>query len=310
MKEARLFSLVTMFAALVLVFVGCASSVGPNDGRAGDGSTTDTFSVSCTLPGGGRCPVGQSCPAEDGCNQCFCNPDGTLTCTERDCAPVDAMIPTQECRTPNECPTEQFCAFEPGCGPATIGHCQDLRSCSSLPVAPQYCDCNGMTFTLPSACPPDHPYALRGACPSVDAGTGDSTRFHGALMMWSAPGGFAGTGPAIVVTSRGAVLEWDNVGAFMPDGPYPPPSRTLHFSIAETDDLFNRWFNTPSPGLPHMVPGGNECYPSVYTRLCDTCTSRQINYNVPSAMLPEMDSVWAWFDAHTPGASPRGYCAF
>jgi hypothetical protein len=142
----------------------------------------------------------------------------------------------------------------------------------------------------------------------TDGGAPDSTRYPGAVMVWQGPGGFAGTGPAIRVLSNGTVEIWNGVSQFEPDGPVPSPDTTRRLSIAQTDDLFTRWFNTPTPGLPHRVPGGGDCYPRVYTRLCRDCTPRTIQYNVPDALLPEMENVWVWFDTNVPEFNPRRIC--
>jgi hypothetical protein len=146
-----------------------------------------------------------------------------------------------------------------------------------------------------------------GACPERDGGA-DSTRFPGAVMAWQAPGGFAGTGPAVVVTSDGTVRVYRDVSQFDPTAPPPPADRTLRVSVSDSDALFMQWFNTSTPGLPHANSGVSDCYPRVYTRLCGSCTPRDIRYHAPTNLLPEMENVWRWFDAHVPDASPRGYC--
>ena len=46
----------------------------------------DVSNERCTLPSGGTCAVGMTCPAGDGCNDCTCAAGARLMCTARPCA--------------------------------------------------------------------------------------------------------------------------------------------------------------------------------------------------------------------------------
>jgi hypothetical protein len=78
--------------------------------------------------------------------------------------PVDA--PPDGCAANRDCPMGFVCEFALGCD-QTPGRCRD-NGCQSLPVAPQYCGCDGRTLQQTSACLPDRPYRANGPCP--DAG--------------------------------------------------------------------------------------------------------------------------------------------
>lgn len=78
--------------------------------------------------------------------------------------PVDA--PPDGCAANRDCPMGFVCEFALGCD-QTRGRCRD-NGCQSLPVAPQYCGCDGRTLQQTSACLPDRPYRANGPCP--DAG--------------------------------------------------------------------------------------------------------------------------------------------
>ncbi len=70
------------------------------------------------------------------------------------------------CAANRDCPMGFVCEFALGCD-QTRGRCRD-NGCQSLPVAPQYCGCDGRTLQQTSACLPDRPYRANGPCP--DAG--------------------------------------------------------------------------------------------------------------------------------------------
>lgn len=80
------------------------------------------------------------------------------------------------CARNADCPSGQVCEFALGCD-QTRGVCHS-DGCQSLPVAPQYCGCDGRTIQQVSACLPDRAYRSMGACPDagpVDAGSADAS---------------------------------------------------------------------------------------------------------------------------------------
>ncbi len=71
------------------------------------------------------------------------------------------------CMRNDDCPRGQVCEFTLGCD-QTVGECHN-DGCHSLPVAPQYCGCDGRTIQQVSACLPDRPYRTRAPCPDAGA---------------------------------------------------------------------------------------------------------------------------------------------
>lgn len=106
------------------------------------------------LSNGGFCPLGQSCPAGDGCNVCSCSANGMLACTLRAC--IDAGT-TTACRSGAECANGQECVFTTSSCGAT-GECMGITPC----VAPEtFCSCAGQTY---QACRPNQPTRNAGVC--------------------------------------------------------------------------------------------------------------------------------------------------
>lgn len=138
----------------------CGSAVSPQGDGGRDANSSDA-SAGCMLFNGGFCPVGQRCPAGDGCNVCSCSAGGMLACTLRAC--VDAGTSTS-CRSGAECANGQECVFAtPSCG--VMGECMAITPCSRPEL---FCSCEGETY---SACRADRPTRYAGACSGVvDAG--------------------------------------------------------------------------------------------------------------------------------------------
>lgn len=155
---------------LALIFAAslaaCSSTVtnGPSDAATDVAVDGGAF---CTLPNGGRCARGASCPAGDGCNTCACLGDSpTASCTLIGCVVPDAG--PRACTTSAECVGGETCQFlSPGCGVA--GTCGTVRDCAFLG---DYCGCDGVTFRDCAGGAVASRYASTGACPGVDAGAG------------------------------------------------------------------------------------------------------------------------------------------
>lgn len=118
----------------------------------------------CVLSNGTMCPVGRTCPAGDGCNDCTCTGAGMLVCTARPCA-FDAGPPPMTCSSSRDCPAGTECVGDAGCAVPWTCRATMGRACTE-DLAP-YCSCAGTTVFGSSSCPPV-PYRSRGPCP--DAG--------------------------------------------------------------------------------------------------------------------------------------------
>ncbi len=325
---------------LAVLLFGCGTTVSGSIPDAAADAAPDVAPDAprvCVFGDGTTCAVGARCPAPDGCNSCVCDLESGLQCTLLACLDAgmtrdvpgpppdrggdvtvaDVRDASTLCQRSADCPAGLRCVYTATgvCGESDEGTCRDTAGCESLPVAPQYCGCDGRTFTIPSACPPERPFLAEGPCPVRDAGTPDATASDGgarpyvsARMVWQSPGGIVGWGPAVMVRGDGTVLAWAMVREFDAVGAPPPDYTETRVTTAQVDDLFARWERVSRSGLPHGPMRSNECYPSVSVQRCPACAPERIRYSHPDQLTPEMTEVWAWFQAHTPGVNPAGFC--
>jgi hypothetical protein len=149
-----------------------------------------------------------------------------------------------------------------------------------------------------------------------DASSSDSgARKHpDARLTWQGPGGFAGTGPAIVVDGSGSIRGWSTIHSFDPAAqPAVAPDQTWTVSGGAVDALFDTWSSASTSGLPH-AGAMSDCYAAVYVAMCTSCPGQTVKYTASSQVKPELDAVFAWFDANivsqTTYAYPKNYCNF
>jgi hypothetical protein len=196
--------------------LGCGSSVTSAEPDAGSGSADSgprldapaDAPAACTLPFGGVCPAGQSCPIPNDCNSCYCNGGGgPALCTSLPCA-VDAGAARDTgpgfdaspvgCRSARDCGGGQECRFRTaGCG--MVGACGTITDCADVQL---YCDCVGDTFR---DCPggPQRPWVSLGAC-AGDGGT--STDAAPSSEAAACAGAHVGRGGGYCADARDAVL--------------------------------------------------------------------------------------------------------
>jgi hypothetical protein len=133
-------------------------------------------------------------------------------------------------------------------------------------------------------------------------------------MTWQGPGGVTGYGPALVVQGAGSIQVWNNVPAFSGAAPTTPPDEILDLSGDLVDTLFDDWASVDTSALPHAGTAG-ECEAAVVVRMCASCSPKALRYSGADQLAPEMEPVWAWFDANVnvvasvAAGHPRGYCA-
>jgi hypothetical protein len=211
------------------------------------------------------------------------------------------------------CPTGSYCDLDSKCGQIVdaLGTCK-LTGATVVcgDVYQPVCGCDGRTYS--SDCERNRAGALKassGAC----APDGGVQTYPTAYLAWEAPGGVAGTGPALMVTGSGWADTWDNIPAFSPETPPANSTRAYTLTSAQTDDLFGRLASVNLASLPHTSSTWVECYVSFYFRTCTTCAPVKLSYGVPAQVAPEMDPVWLWFDGllgATASSNPRNYCNF
>lgn len=133
-------------------------------------------------------------------------------------------------------------------------------------------------------------------------------------LAWQAPAGTRNRGPALVVaqgaSGGGTVLTWDSVDLFPPEMPVSGYAGSYTVTADVMKDLFTRLANVDFSSLPHPA-SVVECSPRLYFRQCKNCPATLLNYNRASQLVPEIESVWSWFDSVLTAASPtnpRNYC--
>ena len=212
------------------------------------------------------------------------------------------------------CSTGQFCDLASNCGVIAdaTGTCMPTGVTVACPgTYIPVCGCNGQTYS--NDCARTVAGVLKasdGSCPTADAG---GTACSAAYLAWTAPGGFVGSGPAVVVCGTGWADTWTSVSSFPVET--PPSSATGNYSVptAQADDLFTRLAAVDFAALPHATTASAECYPSLYLRTCATCAAKTLSYKVAAQLVPEMEQVWLWFDqllGASSATNPRNYCTF
>lgn len=132
----------------------------------------------------------------------------------------------------------------------------------------------------------------------------------GAYLLWQAPWGFAGWGPAVEVLGSGIMHVWEQATG---QTPFQTANwdREIQLSPGEVEMLLERLAQVDFAALPHPTDGWVECYPRLYLRLCSDCPMRTLEYMLASQLQPEMNEVYAWFDerlGQDAYVSPSGYC--
>lgn len=141
----------------------------------------------------------------------------------------------------------------------------------------------------------------------------DGPLYPDALISWQSPGGFAGWGPAVIVTGDGTVRIWHMLLGFDPSAiPEVEPDIVTTVPFYEVDQLVERWKSADRSTIPRDGPGA-DCYPTAAVRQCEGCELETIQYSTPDQVLPELGCVFDWYDTRLADVleyPPRAYCAF
>jgi hypothetical protein len=112
-------------------------------------------------------------------------------------------------------------------------------------------------------------------------------------LTWSNAFGVIGAGGGIKIFGEGTVQAWKQ-------RPMPlsgPPDYDGTISADEEIDLFTRLGAVDLSALPHG-PGIEECSVTLAFTACDAdCTQSHLEYVDAAQVTPQMNAVWAWFDA-------------
>jgi hypothetical protein len=89
--------------------------------------------------------------------------------------------------------------------------------------------------------------------------------------------------------------------------------RSYGLTNAQLDDLFARLAAIDFALLPHASASTTDCNAELLWSLCSGCGRKTLTYTSAAQLAPEMEPVWAWFDALLGSPSvathPRTYCA-
>ena len=129
-------------------------------------------------------------------------------------------------------------------------------------------------------------------------------RYPDARLMWTAPGGFAGAGRAMMIDGLGFVrhwafasydVTWDADDADAAEDLGPDAGEELFAMLEEID----------YSDLPHDTIRHWDCYPHFELTLCAECETIVLDYDGGEELLPEMRSVYNWLEDRLCRSVPR-----
>jgi hypothetical protein len=141
-----------------------------------------------------------------------------------------------------------------------------------------------------------------------------------ARLIWMAPGGVAGWGPALALDGYGNLRTW-TAAAGSPDWDRQDPDYTEDMGIEAANELFGLLDSIDFTGLPHDPQVAGECYPIFWLLWedCLGCVPIRLDYWSGLDLRPEFDTVYAWLNqrlcrpggiADYPDVLPPNYCLF
>lgn len=192
------------------------------------------------------------------------------------------------------------------------GTVQTALCCEGTGDFPNQC------LTGPCGCAPDNSHEIKVCqCP-------DNRCFDGqyclrqdpgqVYVLWKAPGGAAGTGPALELVEDGTLRLWEQTSGQAAHGT-TGWDYELSLTSSEQLQLANLLSDIDYGSLPHPETGF-ECYPSYHFESTAAATV-DLNYASATALTPEFDAVYAWLDSYIAtnapdyeGWLPSSYCDF
>lgn len=218
----------------------------------------------------------------------------------------------------------------PTCGPQQAGedigvqctrcaYCEDTtpyqwigNGCRFMPIC---CACKGADcrkrFATLSDCMDSY-----GRCPRALL----EAHYPSARLIWEAPAGADGSGPAMEIDGYGRMRTWEQChGILGSDAQKSDYEEDL--GIEAANELFGLLAAVDFGGLPHPNTGWIECYPVLWLQWddCDGCGHLQMSYVSAGDLRPELDTVYDWLDRRLcrpngnpdyPSTLPSDYCAW
>ncbi|MFH2008904.1 MAG: hypothetical protein ABI333_20110 [bacterium] len=144
-------------------------------------------------------------------------------------------------------------------------------------------DC-GARFETYDLCGETHTHCMQ---------TVEVPRHPEARLIWQAPGGFAGHGPALMVDGYGRLrlwvfaqygLEWEVENHDFEEQLGPEAANELFDLLNEVD----------GSALPHPPQVTWDCYPVFRYLPCDACEEWRLDYASALDLLPEFQEIYDW----------------
>ena len=141
-----------------------------------------------------------------------------------------------------------------------------------------------------------------------------------AKLIWQAPGGVVGYGPALMIDGYGELRSWD-LAFDSADWDLEDPDYEESFGLEAANELFGLLAEVDFSSLPHDPQYYAECYPSLWLQLevCPGCPTIQLSYASGVDLRPELEAVYLWLAERLcrpdgvpgyPQVLPAGYCVF
>jgi hypothetical protein len=148
---------------------------------------------------------------------------------------------------------------------------------------PDYCGLDGpMTPPpVPMCVPLESDPSLRQCAAATDA-----------YLLWQAPGGFAGTGPALELDGKGHLRAWKTTFTLQP---HQTPSKAdvdLTLSVSQTQKIWSSLAAVDFTKLPHPGGPGWECYPHLRYERSSWAKPIELDYSYAHQLEPELHPVY------------------
>jgi hypothetical protein len=179
------------------------------------------------------------------------------------------------------------------------GTIQSALCCQATGDFPNLC------LTGPCGCAPEYSREIRiCSCPENRCFNGEYCLEQDpgqVYVLWQAPGGVAGTGPALELLEDGTLRLWEQTSAL---SARDTAGWDYEFALSfdEQLEIVNLLSDVDYSALPHPGTGG-ECYPSYYFE-STVQPSVSLSYANASALQPELDAVYVWLDAFVAAHAP------
>jgi hypothetical protein len=132
-----------------------------------------------------------------------------------------------------------------------------------------------------------------------------------AYVLWFAPGGESGTGPALELLGTGKLRAWKSVAGLQAHKTTAKADVELQLTSTQTWQIFKALGSIDFSGLPHKNAPSWDCYPHLHYDRNASGLAVDFAYSYGSDLLPELKTVYALIDPLLKPSgifSPSTYC--